>query len=179
MDRVRLPDDELLRRTPHDAECFGVLYDRHARWVLAYALRQGLEPQAAMDVVAETFAAALESAPGFRSRGGGAVAWLQTIARNEVTDRRRRGGAELAAMARLGLERPVLTDASIERVVGEAEALVAQLPAEEREAVFGRVVEDRSYADLARRAGVPQTAMRKRVSRGLARLRRAATEETR
>lgn len=179
MDRDRLSDDELLRRTKRDAESFGVLYDRHARRLLAYALRQGLEPQMAMDVVAETFAAALEAAPRFRAQGGRGSAWLQTIARNQVTDARRRNAAELAALGRLGLERPMLADADIERVVADAEALIEVLPPDERAAVLGRVVEDRSYRALAQGAGIPQAAMRQRVSRGLARLRRNLTEENR
>lgn len=179
VDRDRLTDEELLRRTSRDGDCFGVLYDRHARRLLAFALRQGLDAQAAMDVVAETFAAALLAAPRFRSRDGGVAAWLQTIARNQITDHRRRNSSELAALGRLGLERPVLTDAGLERVVLDAEAVIETLPPDERTAVHGRVIEDRSYADLAGAAGVPQAAMRKRVSRGLTRLRRTLTEENR
>jgi RNA polymerase sigma-70 factor (ECF subfamily) len=177
MDRERFSDEELLRRTRRDAECFGVLYDRHAAMVLAHALRQGFEPQAAMDIVAETFAAALVAAPRFRAAGGGAGAWLRTIARNHAIDRRRRSSAESTALARLGLERPVLTDAGVERVLADAGALIDALPPDERAAVHGRIIDDRSYADLARGAGLGESAMRKRVSRGLARLRRNLMEE--
>jgi RNA polymerase sigma-70 factor (ECF subfamily) len=59
------------------------------------------------------------------------------------------------------------------------ERLLADLPAEQRQAVQAHVVEEVGYRDLARIAGVSQSAMRQRVSRGLAALRRQLTKEPR
>lgn len=51
------------------------------------------------------------------------------------------------------------------------EALMEDLPDEQRSAVHGRVLEDRGYDELALAAGVSPAAIRQRVSRGLALLR--------
>lgn len=45
------------------------------------------------------------------------------------------------------------------------------LPADQREAVLARVVEERSYEEIGARADVTTIAARQRVSRGLAALR--------
>ena len=68
-----------------------------------------------------------------------------------------------------------LTDTALEELQAliAAEALVAHLSDTEREAVWGHVVEDRPYADLATEAGVEAATIRKRASSGLARLRKA------
>ena len=51
------------------------------------------------------------------------------------------------------------------------ETLVSELPPDQRAAVTGRVVEDRSYAELAEHADVSQATVRQRVVRGLATVR--------
>jgi RNA polymerase sigma-70 factor (ECF subfamily) len=72
----------------------------------------------------------------------------------------------------------VLTDEAIDRV----EALAAldapsvlraldALPADQRDAVRARVLDEREYADIAVTARTSASVVRKRVSRGLARLR--------
>ena len=66
------------------------------------------------------------------------------------------------------------------RVDGRSlERLLADLPADQREAVQAHVIEEVEYRDLARVAGVSQPAIRQRVSRGLAALRRQLTKEPR
>jgi RNA polymerase sigma-70 factor (ECF subfamily) len=49
--------------------------------------------------------------------------------------------------------------------------LLADLPEDQRALVTARVIEERSYDELAGEQGMTQTAVRKRVSRGLAALR--------
>jgi RNA polymerase sigma-70 factor (ECF subfamily) len=48
---------------------------------------------------------------------------------------------------------------------------LADLPAGERAAVSARVIEERDYGEIARSLGCSEMVVRKRVSRGLARLR--------
>lgn len=55
--------------------------------------------------------------------------------------------------------------------------LLADLPEDQRLLVTGRVIRERSYAELAGEQGLTQTAVRKRVSRGLATLRGRLQEE--
>jgi DNA-directed RNA polymerase specialized sigma24 family protein len=50
--------------------------------------------------------------------------------------------------------------------------LLADLPADQRDAVTGHVVEDRGYPQLAEDGATSEAVVRQRVSRGLATLRR-------
>jgi RNA polymerase sigma-70 factor (ECF subfamily) len=55
---------------------------------------------------------------------------------------------------------------------GPLGALVSELPDDERRAVLSRVVAERSYKDIAGELSCSEMVVRKRVSRGLSRLRR-------
>ena len=73
-----------------------------------------------------------------------------------------------------------LTDEALERVealaTADASARILKegleaLPAEQREAVLARVLDEQDYAAIALRARTSESVIRKRVSRGLAGLR--------
>jgi RNA polymerase sigma-70 factor (ECF subfamily) len=68
-----------------------------------------------------------------------------------------------------------LADAEIVRVRIHDE--LSALPEDERAAVEARVVLDRSYRDIAAETSVSEVVVRKRVSRGLARLRARLEQE--
>ena len=53
-------DGELLRAADHDPHAFRVLYDRWAKPLLAFCYRRTGDPQASLDLVAETFAIAYQ-----------------------------------------------------------------------------------------------------------------------
>src|ERR1039458_4772304 len=126
------------------------LYDRHAEAILAFLVRRTWDPEVAVDILAETFAVALEGRRRFRGHDDEAArAWLYGIARHHLADHFRRTGAQRRALARLGIERRPLTDIEYERIedlAGSrelrdhvAEQLEA-LPVDQREAVRLRVV---------------------------------------
>ena len=80
-------------------------------------------------------------------------------------------------MQRLGMERPVLTERDgewIERLADEDRAvpLIAELPVAEGHAIRAHVVHGRSYDEIADATDSSAVAVRKRVSRGLARVRK-------
>jgi RNA polymerase sigma-70 factor (ECF subfamily) len=175
-------DAELLARTRVDAEAFGVLYRRYERPILGYLLARVRDAEIAADLTSEVFAAALEAAGSFDAERSGSVSasgWLFTIAHNTLASSFRRGRVAEAARRRLGaLEPLVLDDEDIERVLalGSSDSwveLLDELPAGERDAILGRVVDERDYAELAGELGCSTLVVRKRVSRGLARLRNA------
>ena len=60
---------------------------------------------------------------------------------------------------------------SIAALSGEALEPVDQLPADERRAVRARIVDERAYPEIAKDLRCSEAVVRKRVSRGLARLR--------
>jgi RNA polymerase sigma factor (sigma-70 family) len=161
--------------TGRDPAGFEEFYVRHVEAVLGLFARRTRDPELAADLTAETFAAALASRRSYRPASGAAVAWLFGIALKKLADAQRRGCAEQRARRRLGLERIELSEADIMRIeaLGDqpANALVELLAPDQRDAVRARVVEDRSYADIAASQHVSEAVVRKRVSRGLATVR--------
>jgi RNA polymerase sigma factor (sigma-70 family) len=170
----RSSDEELLRASRRAPAAFGVFYERYEERVLRYFLARVGDAEVAADLTAETFAAALAGTRRFRARKGPAAAWLFGIARNTLAMSQRRGRVEARARRRIGTPLLVLTDELVERIEalgGGALELVEELPADQRDAVRARVVDEREYADIAKDLRCSEAVIRKRVSRGLARLR--------
>jgi RNA polymerase sigma factor (sigma-70 family) len=181
MNPSRASDEELLREAGRDPEGFGVFYRRHERVVLGFFMRASGRGELAVDLAAETFARAFESRQSFDPRRGGARGWLFGIARHVLATSLERGRVEAAARKRLGMAAVTLNDrvvAAVEEVAGDCDnALVeewlAQLPADQRVAVRERVLEERSYRDIAWELECSEAVVRQRVSRGLSLLRRS------
>ncbi len=171
-------DAELLAAAAGDREAFTAFYRRYERVVLAFFCRRVRDAESAADLCAETFAAALVGAAAYRAQYDSAAPWLFGIARNVLGSSVRAGRVEVAARRRLGMLEPlVLSDEDLERVSkvvgddGYVLALLAGLPAGQREALEARVIEELSYAEVAERLECSELVARQRVSRGLARLR--------
>ena len=166
-------DEELL--TSHDPEAFGLFYDRYVRVLLGYFVRRTGDPEVAADLTAETFASALVSKRRYAPSGGAAVAWLFTIAARRLADYRRHGSVERRAQRALAIERRPVSgeDAALIALLADdtTSALLAELPVP-RDAVTEHVVYDRDYPEMAEAAHTSEAAVRQRVSRGLATLRR-------
>jgi RNA polymerase sigma factor (sigma-70 family) len=168
-------DAELLTAT--DMASFECFYRRYFESVLGFFARRTSEAELAADLTAETFAAALAGRARYRPDHGRADSWLFAIAFHKLADSRRRGRADDRARRRLGMERVELTDEDllrIERLAGDewAGALIEQLAPDQRHAITEHVVAERSYADIARSLQISEVTVRKRVSRGLAIVRR-------
>lgn len=180
-----LPDDDLLAATSRQPEAFGVFYKRHAGAVLALLMRMTGNRESALDLTAETFAAALVASGRYRPGEAPARSWLFGIARNKHADLRRGNARADAARRKLGIPRLTFTDAELDRVdeILAAEASgylegMAELSTEERDAVTARVIDERGYAEVAAAAGTTEPTIRKRVSRGLAKLAKRTTGDT-
>jgi RNA polymerase sigma factor (sigma-70 family) len=171
----RTTDRELLESG--DADSFAEFYRRHARRLAGRLMRATANAEAAADLTAETFAAALAARSRYRPERGSPATWLYGIAAHKLNDWLRRGYAEDRARRRLGIERIPLTEEDLrafEHLAGEVTVveLLDELPREQRAAVRARLVEERGYAEIAGAEGVSEAAIRQRVSRGLAGLRR-------
>jgi RNA polymerase sigma-70 factor (ECF subfamily) len=168
-------DEELLAEVGERPEAFGVFYRRHVRPLLGYLVRRTGDAELAADLCAETFAAALDGLHRFDPARGPAVAWLYGIARRLLSHAAQRGVVEDRARRRLGMAPLELTDAALERIAFEADdvatAALDALPADQREAIQARILDERDYADIARSTRTSEAVVRKRVSRGLAGLR--------
>jgi RNA polymerase sigma-70 factor (ECF subfamily) len=171
--------------TPDD---LSELYERHAVAVVAFFTRRTYDPELAVELMAETFATAVLEASRFR--GGGSddevtkAAWLYAIARHQLSGWLRRARVERRALTHLGLQAPVLSDAELERVVELADtaglradisASLGRLSPGLRDAVRLRVVEERSYPEVAATLGISEQTARARVSRALRSLSRTLT----
>jgi RNA polymerase sigma factor (sigma-70 family) len=175
-DLVDVSDAELLSLSSSSEEAFAVFYRRYERLVAGWLVRRTRRPELAADLTAEVFAAAYLAAARFREGPEPAGAWLLGIARNKLLRSLRRDRIEATARRRLAVERIELTDqglAALEelRDLG-ALGLLEELPADQREAVRGRILEELDYEQLAVGAEISVAVARKRVSRGLAALRR-------
>jgi RNA polymerase sigma factor (sigma-70 family) len=180
-------DEELLTWSARRPEAFSAFYQRHENAMLVFFLRRTATPETAADLTAEVFAAALASASRFRAaRGAPAAAWLYTIAHHKLSSSRRRGRVEDRARRRLAMEPLVLTDDALDRVEALADAgrsaqvieqMLQRLPADQREALRLRIVDERSYDDIARDLSCSSAVVRQRVSRGLKTLRTELSKE--
>jgi RNA polymerase sigma factor (sigma-70 family) len=154
---------------------YGVFYDRHLNVVRSYVASRVGQPEVMFDLVAETFARALEKRALFDPARGPAVGWLLGIARNLIVDSARRGQVEAVSRVRLGMAAVELDDEQLARIMQDGRedlrAALGSMPADQREAVLRRVVLDESYTTIAGQLRCSEQVVRKRVSRGLASLR--------
>lgn len=172
-------DVELIVRSWDEPEAFGVVFERHAETLLGYFARRTLDPEAAAELTAETFAQAFASRRRFRDHGLGAIGWLYGIARHQLGRFFRNGAVDARARRRLGMpEREVSAEdyerieemidfEQIGRAIGQAFSVLSE---EQREALTLRVIEGRPYREVAESLRCSEETARARVSRGLKRL---------
>ena len=164
-------------------ERFELLFDRHRRAVLGYALRRVEQPADAADVLAETFLVAwrrLDDVPA----GSAALPWLLAVARrvlaNQRRGARRRGGlaerlrGELTSLLPVRAAEPAAAAAG-ER--GRLAAALARLTESDRELVLLVGWEELEPAQIALVLGLTPEAVRSRLHRARARLREALEAE--
>jgi RNA polymerase sigma-70 factor (ECF subfamily) len=174
-----LSDEQLL--ADGGARGFALLYERRYPLIRGYLRRRvGPHPDLVLDLVAETFARALERREQFDPQRGTAVGWLVGIAHHLLLEAMRKGRVADASRRRLRMERLVVADEQLETIERESDSELERslmgLPREQREAIEQRVLEEEPYAVIAARIGCSEQMVRKRVSRGLAALRRKMRE---
>jgi len=169
-------DAELLLASREDPDAFAAFYRRHAEDILRYFARRTLDPEAAAELTAESFAEAFASRRSYRDEGIDGVAWLYGIARHQLGRFFRAGRVQAAARRRLGMPERELEPEDFERIeelvdfAPLREALVdalEALPVHQREAVRLRVVDGKAYGEVASQLECSEDNARQRVSRGL------------
>jgi len=172
-------DSELLTVSATEPGAFTVLYRRHAEDLLRYFARRTLDPEAAAELTAETFAQAFASRSSYRDTGANGVAWIYGVARHQLGRFFRSGRVDRAARRRLGMPERELPPADYERIEdlvdfapirGAIAEALESLAREQRDALRFRVIDQLGYPEVARRLGCSETNARQRVSRGLRRL---------
>lgn len=178
-------DEALLSATRSRADAFAAFYDRYEAAVIGYMLRRTRNIEVAVDLASEVFAAALASAHRYKPTRRTATAWLFTIAQHTLADSVRRGRVEARARHGIGIRDAIeyATD-DLERIETLASRsdwatqLLQALPPDQREAINARIVDERSYPEIAQEMQTSELVVRKRVSRGLATLREHVEEPT-
>jgi RNA polymerase sigma factor (sigma-70 family) len=171
-------DATVIELSWHEPEQFTLLFNRHAPRIQRYVVRR-LGPDAADDIVAETFLLAFQHRESYDLARDDALPWLYGIATNLIRRHHRQEIRLYRALARTGAD-PVtalFTDQVEDRVTAAAAsrqlaAGLAKLPAQHRDALLLVAWGDLSYEQAAGALGVPAGTVRSRMSRARSKLRR-------
>jgi RNA polymerase sigma-70 factor (ECF subfamily) len=158
-------DDEarlVQRARDGDDQAFAELYRRHFAAVYRVAFLVCHDAAAAEDIAQEAFLAAVRNLDRFE-RGRPVRPWLARIASNRAIDwvRARSRRAESV------LEDVSAAEAGLSAVPDDALALIARLPAEQRQVVALRFVLDLTPGEIASLLDLPRGTVNSRLRRGL------------
>jgi RNA polymerase sigma factor (sigma-70 family) len=175
-------DAEVIRRSRHEPEQFALLFRRHAASISRYVTRR-LGPDAAEDIVAETFLAAFRQRGSYDLNRPDARPWLYGIAGNLVRRHHRDEVRQLRALERTGTD-PVaesFADRLDARLTADAAsravaAAIASLNSGQRDVVLLVTWAELSYDQVAEALGVPAGTVRSRMNRARTRLRAALSD---
>jgi len=154
-----------------DPARFADLYEVNFERVYAYVVRRVRDRAEAEDVTAEVFHQALANLKRFEWRGIPFAAWLFRIAANLISDRWQRSGREIADDEKIDAAQ--VSPAEIEEVERRATLfkLVDTLPAEQKNVVVLRFVEQKSIKEVAREIRKTEGAVKQLQFRALSNLR--------
>jgi RNA polymerase sigma factor (sigma-70 family) len=171
-------DATLIARSLLAPEQFGPLYDRHARAIFRYVTRR-LGPDAADDIVAETFLTAFRLRDRYDTTQPNAAPWLFGIATRLIGRHRRNEVRFFRAIARTGVD-PVaesVADRATERVAASAvrrqlSSALAGLSRQHRD-VLSLVASGLGYEEVAGALGIPVGTVSSRLVRARRKVRAA------
>ena len=139
-----------------------------------------IETLAELDLASEVFTRAFANIHRYRWQGKSFLAWLYTIARNAVTDRRRRQRPTVDLENAFGLaeDGPTAHEHAVRgEEVDALRGAVKHLTTEQQEVLVLRFVENMSSRQVANMLGKNEGAIRALQFRALGRLRKLMTTE--
>ena len=147
----------------------GRAFRRHYAQIYRYLRRRTGSDDEAEELAQAVFADAAARLESFRPGATPVLAWLYTVAQRRLADRARRATRAPDTIASLDAARaqPV---AAPEYGPGVARALrgaLAGLPDKQRRVVVLKLLEGRSFAEIARTVGATEAACKMRFARGL------------
>ncbi|WP_155372538.1 RNA polymerase sigma factor [Catellatospora vulcania] len=177
-------DAAVIAASRHDAEAFGVIYDRYAAGLHRYAYRR-LGPQTAEDAVAETFLAAFRHRDRYDLGREDARPWLFGILTKEIARRWRTEQARYRALSRAGEAE------AVEGFADEVDAAVSAqatrgaladglrgLAARDRDVLLLVAWSGLTYEEVAQTLRIKVGTVRSRLHRARLKLREALGEDT-
>lgn len=172
--------DVIDRARGGDRAAFAELYDTYVDSVYRYLIYRVREASDAEDLTSEVFTRAFANIHRYRWQGKSFLAWLYTIARNAVTDRRRRDRptVELENAFSLAADGPSAHDRAVhgEQVVALRGA-VKHLTSEQQQVLSLRFGSNLSSRQVAQLLGKNEGAIRALQFRALGRLRKLLRDE--
>lgn len=166
-DPARETDELLLdafRRGNTDA--LGILYDRYARTVLAFAMRFTADRALAEDVVQDCFEDLIDRIDHFELRGQ-LTSWFYVVAKRRALRLRERSERAQGELEPEALAIPVEGPASTE----DLRRLLSRLPAAQQEVLALRFLDGWDLQSIADALEVPLGTVKSRVHNALAALR--------
>ena len=174
--RVRAGDEVALAR----------IYAQHADMVYGLARRVTRDQYLAQDITQEVFCYLWEYPDRVDLHRGSVRAYLAVVAHRRAvdevrrTERRQRTAAEqLRAEAENGPEDGVVDDAAMRWGRQRLASVLAQLPAEQSEAVRLAYFDGQTYTQVARTLGIPEGTAKSRLRLALTKLRILLGDELR
>jgi RNA polymerase sigma-70 factor (ECF subfamily) len=166
-----------------DAHAFEELYRRYSAGALLQARKLCSSSELAEEVAQEAFISLWRGAHRYRPGLGSVNAWLSSMVRNRAIDAWRRAAVrpvEVVAFEDGPREAsaPIVAESPApERAV--VLSLLAELPAEQKEAVFLAYFADLSQSEIATQANAPLGTVKGRIRLGLDKLRAGFEEQER
>lgn len=134
-----------------DKEAFSRLYESHVRRIYDFVYFKTYHKETAEDITGNTFMKAFDRIQQFDPRKGMFIAWLYTIAKNEVNDYFRKAHPVLSLDDIWDV--PAVADVEIDAVNRESfevlQRYMQKLPASKRDILIMRVWQDLSFREIA------------------------------
>jgi RNA polymerase sigma-70 factor (ECF subfamily) len=169
---------ELVAAAKTDIEAFSVLYRHYLPRIHAFAWRRTGSVQAAEDICAATFEAALRNIGSFRWREPGIGPWLFRIAANQTVDHHRREsrpGSERGQRAMATMHEPAEANHGPDWIADDHHLVrdaMGRLSPRYQRAISLRYLADLAHDDAARAMQLTKPAFAVVLSRALKALRR-------
>lgn len=154
-----------------DRTAFIALFEFYAPRIKAQAMRFGLSPSVAEDVVQDAMLAVWRRASQFDATRGSASAWIFTIATHARIDRMRRD-RHMANAADIDTQSSLLVAPDThEPDAARLADVVSSLPAEQRRIVELSFYSDIPHAEIAARLDIPLGTVKSRIRLAISKLR--------
>ncbi len=149
-------------------------FRRHYEQVYRFLRRRTGSDEAAEDLAQAVFVTAAARLRQLEQDGPPVLAWLYTVARRRLIDSAResaRGPGRIATLDEARAQAVEAAPAYGDRLSVSIASAVADLPEGQRQVVVLKLLEGRSFAEIAARLGATEAACKMRFSRGLEALR--------